>query len=259
MDRYPWAVVTGASSGLGAAYARLLAQQGTNLILAARRLERLEALSAELPVQTHVVQADLSGPAGRDRLWQAVEQVGHPVSLLFNNAGFGLQGDFAQLDRQRQNEMVLINVLALTDLAHRFINLRRRAGGGGALINNASVVGLRPVRFNAVYSATKAYVVTLSHILGAEVRADRIRVQALCPGPVPTEFQDIAGVLWDKRSEGVAISAEQTVQESWQALAANRRLLIPGAKLRTIIRMFRLLPVDLGLWLSDRSEERRRR
>ncbi len=257
MNHYPWAVVTGASAGIGEAYARLLAAKGTNLILAARRLDRLNRLASELPVETRAVQADLTLDEDRDRLWEEVESVAGGVSLLVNNAGFGLLGDFGELDRRRQLQMVEINVVALTDLAHRFITHRRRSGGGGALVNNASVVGLKPVHLHAVYSATKAYVVSFSQTLAGEVRGDQIRVQALCPGPVPTEFQEISGVVLEGRTKAVVISAEQTAEESLQGLAADRKVVIPGARLRTIMRLFRLLPADLASWISEQADLRR--
>lgn len=249
-----WAVVTGASAGIGEAFARELAARGWNLVLAARRLARLQRLADTLPVSCRRVRADLGQPDDRDLLWREVLRLDTPPELLVNNAGFGLLGAHADLGRVRQLEMIQVNVAALTDLAHRYLRLRREAGGG-ALINVASVVGLRPLPNHAVYAATKAYVVSYSLALAEELRAAGVRVQALCPGPVPTEFQQVAGVTLDRASRLVAISAEQVVQESLAALERDRPLVVPGRALRTISGLLRLVPAGLARELMRRRGE----
>lgn len=255
---FSWAVITGASSGIGEAFARFLAARGTNLLLAARREDRLTALARDLPGEVRVVRADLTQPEDRQRLWDEVLTLGASVELLVNNAGFGLRGAMHELDRVRQLEMLEINMVALTDLAHRFAILRQQAGGSGALINNASVVGLRPVPFHAVYAATKAYVVSLSLSLSEELAPLGIRVQALCPGPVPTEFQAVAGVVLDRRSALVTIPAEQVVRESFEALDRNQPLLVPGLRLRTLVRLHQAMPPSLARVLANRAMRRDR-
>lgn len=256
-QNYDWAVVTGASAGIGEAFARRLAARGTRLILTARRQQRLEALAAELPTEVRAVPADLTLAADRDRLWGVVQDRGDGVELLVNNAGFGLWGVMGDLDRRRQLEMVQINVAALTDLAHRFVLLNRTGGRGRALINVASVVGLRPVPMHSVYAATKAYVVSLSLALAQEEHTAGLRVLALCPGPVPTEFQQVAGVKLDGASRAVSISAEQTATEGLEALARGETLWVPGAAMRNVSRALGLLPRGLATWLGKKAMEAR--
>ncbi len=256
MTSYGWAMVTGASAGIGEAFARALAARGARLLLTARRQDRLERLAAELPVEARVVAADLAAEADRRRLWQEARALPR-LDLLVNNAGFGLLGAMADLDRARQLEMVQLNVTALTDLAHRFTVLNRRQGGGGALVNVASVVGLRPVPQHAVYAATKAYVVSLSLALQQEERGQGLRVLALCPGPVPTEFQQVAGVKLDGATDLVTISAEQTAEEGLRALKRGETLWVPGAAMRNVSRVLGLVPRGLATWLGERAMRRR--
>ncbi len=257
MTTFNWAVVTGASAGIGEAFARRLAADGVRLLLTARREERLHDLAAQLPIEARVVPADLALEADRDRLWREVVALEGPVDLLVNNAGFGLWGVMGDLDRRRQLEMIRINVTALTDLAHRFVALNRRSGGPGALVNVASVVGLRPVPMHAVYAATKAFVVSLSVALQQEERAHGLRVLALCPGPVPTEFQQVAGVKLDGAAQKVTISAEQTVDEGLAALSRGETVWVPGAAMRNVSRVLGLLPRGLATWLGERAMKRR--
>lgn len=241
-----WAVVTGASAGIGEAFARALAARGHRLVLAARRGERLTRLAQQLgPERVRVVQADLATGDGRDRLWQEVLAV-DPVELLVNNAGFGLQGAFVELSLERQLELLQINVVALTDLAHRFLRLRReRHGGGGALINVASVVAFRPVYRMAIYAASKSYVLSLSEALDRELGPSGTRVLALCPGPVPTEFQQVAGYSLDPLRRSLVVDADQVAREGLAALERGERVWVPGLRMRLASSAMRLLPRGL--------------
>lgn len=246
-----WAVITGASAGIGEAFARRLHADGWRLVLAARRLERLESLATELGGDVRCVATDLSLAADRDSLWDIVEGLDGPVDLLVNNAGFGLQGAFVELGWERQLEMIQVNVTALADLAHRFLALRG-ARGGGALINIASIVGLRPVPHLAMYSGTKHFVVAFSLSLAEEVRAAGTKVLAVCPGPVPTEFQEVAGSRIDGASRLVAISASQVVDEALAALERGDRLWVPGGAMRWAARLAQLLPLPTAARLAAR-------
>jgi len=246
-----WAVITGASAGIGEAFARRLHADGWRLVLAARRLDRLQSLATELGGEVRCVATDLALEADRDRLWDAVQGLEGPVELLVNNAGFGLQGAFADLDWGRQSEMIEVNVTALADLARRYLALRG-ATGGGALINVASVVGLRPAPQMAVYSGTKHFVVGFSLALALEVRAAGTRVLAVCPGPVPTEFQEVAGSRVHGASKIVAVSAEQVVDEALAALERGEHLWVPGAAMRWGARLAQLLPAPIAARLAAR-------
>jgi hypothetical protein len=244
-----WAIVTGASSGIGEAFARRLASDGHRLVLAARRRDRLERLQAELGGEVRVVEADLSTGEGRDRLWEVVESLDRPAAMLVNNAGFGLRGPLAVLDRALQLQMIELNVVALTDLAHRYVSLRG-ATGGGVLINVASVVGFRPMPHMAVYAATKSYVVSLTRALAEEVRGTGMQVLALCPGPVPTEFQSVAGSSLDRGRRAVAVSAAQVVDEALQAVSLGAEVWVPGGAMRAVSRVLRLFPLRITSWIG---------
>jgi hypothetical protein len=265
-----WAVITGASAGIGEAFARRLHADGWRLVLAARRLDRLESLATELGGEVRCVATDLALEADRESLWKVVEGLEGPVDLLVNNAGFGLQGAFADLDWGRQSEMIEVNVTALADLSRRYLALRG-AMGGGALINVASVVGLRPAPQMAIYSGTKHFVVGFSLALAEELReqtqfapmvasrakaqlrrAAGTRVLAVCPGPVPTEFQEVAGSRVHGASRIVAVSAEQVVDEALAALERGEHLWVPGAAMRWAARLAQLLPLPTAARLAAR-------
>jgi hypothetical protein len=276
-----WAVITGASAGIGEAFARRLHADGWRLVLAARRTDRLESLAAELGGEVRCVGTDLALEAERDALWKVVEALDGPVDLLVNNAGFGLEGAFADLDWGRQSEMIQVNVTALADLSRRYLALRG-VTGGGALINIASVVGLRPAPQMAIYSGTKHFVVGFSLALAEELRHHRgapegreqaqlrlhrgapegreqaqlraagTRVLAVCPGPVPTEFQQVAGSRVHGASKLVAVSAEQVVDEALAALERGDHLWVPGAAMRWAARLAQLLPLPIAARLAAR-------
>jgi uncharacterized protein len=227
-----FAVVTGASSGIGEAFAGRLAGRGHDLVVVARRRRRLEALAARLKEEhgrrVEVVEADLGTAAGRDAVWACTERLGEPVEVLVNNAGFGLQGEFAQLDRARQLEMVALNVTAVTDLAHRYVGPMIERGRG-AIINVASIAAFQPVPHLGVYAATKAYVLIFSEALEEEVRDTGVRVVALCPGPVATEFQAVSGTsIKGLRGRFTAVSPERCVDEALAGLDEGRGVVVPG-------------------------------
>lgn len=225
-----WALVTGASAGIGEAFARELARRGMHLVLTARRADRLHTLAEELasryPIQTAVVPADLAEPGEPARLWGAATE-GRAVHLLVNNAGFGLRGPFADLPRQSQADMVRVNCTALLELAHLALPALRERGAGG-IVNVASIAAYQPVPQLATYAATKAFVLSLSEALHEEMRGSGVRVLALCPGPVPTEFQQVAGTSVSPRTLGYR-TANQVVEAALTALEDGERTTVPGA------------------------------
>ena len=211
---HAWALVTGASSGLGREFARSLAREGFSLVLSARREDRLRELAAELEedfgAATRVVAADLVHPAGVDFLAAAVE--GLEISLLINNAGVGYQGRFDLLDAERLRAMVQLNCVAPVALAHRFLpGMRER--GRGAMVITGSVAGRQPLPLHAVYSATKAFDQLFGEALSAELHAFGVDVLVLEPGSTETEFQAVAGEL---PHEGAA--PDLVVREALEAL-----------------------------------------
>ena len=189
------ALVTGASSGIGADCARELARRGYDLVLTARRAERLRALKAELEAdraaRVYVVPADLAAPDGPADLIAGVEALGRPIAFLVNNAGFGVHGDFVDHDRARLAEMLRLNIHALTTLTWHF-GRAMRVRGRGRILQVASVGAYAPSPYYAAYSASKAYVLFLSQALNAELRGSGVSVTTLCPGLTATEFHAVA-------------------------------------------------------------------
>ena len=228
--RERWALVTGASAGIGEAFARALARRGMHVALAARREDRLRAVADELAaahrVRTAVLPADLAEPGAAAALWTAATADGRDIHLLVNNAGFGLKGSFAELPVDRQSEMVRVNCIAPLELAHAA--LRHMRGRGGGIVNVASVAGYQPIPLLATYAASKAFVVTLSEALAEEVRADGIRIVTLNPGPGRTEFQHVAGTEVAPRAPGVRTAGE-VAEAALHALETGRRRVTPGA------------------------------
>ena len=227
------ALVTGASSGIGAAIARELASRGHGAVLVARRQERLQALADELAgghgVRAEVIGADLADAGHRDRLVARIEDLGLEVDVLVNNAGFGAFGGAHRLDPDRQVEMVRLNCEALMDLHARY-SAEMVDRGRGAILNVASTAAFQPLPGSACYAATKAFVLSLSEASHAELRHRGIVVTALCPGPVRTEFGEIAGV-GDKEGQLPGpfwTSAEQVARDAVDSLAKGKRVVVPG-------------------------------
>jgi uncharacterized protein len=244
------ALVTGASSGIGEQFARQLAARGHDLVLVARRADRLESLAERVPTQAHVVACDLAADAAS--LAGRVEQLGVGVDLLVNNAGFGTSGPFVENDPAREAEEVRLNCEAIVTLCHAFLPamIDRRRGG---VINVASSAGMQPIPYEAVYAATKAFALNFTDALHTELRGSGVRVMSVNPGPVPTEWQRVAGYSEDRT--GVVpgeISAEQVVRESLEAWDKGRRSIIPGRTIRWFIRATQPSPRALQLRITER-------
>jgi short-subunit dehydrogenase len=246
------ALVTGASSGIGTEFARALSGRGHELVLVARRRERLEQIASELPGEAHVLECDLTRDA--DELPGRVRELGLEVHLLVNNAGFGSWGPFVEKDSERLVDQVRLNCEAVVALTRAFLPpmLERRRGG---VITVASTAGMQPLPYEAVYSATKAFARTFSDALHAELRGTGVRVLAVNPGPVPTEFQDTAG---HEPSVPGRIEARQVVEESLRAFEAGRRTIIPGRVIRWYLRASAALPAPLKLRIAERMYRPRR-
>ena len=228
----PLALVTGASSGIGAALANQLAERGHDLVLTARSTEKLQALADELRarhgVAAHVFTVDFGLAGAADFLVQALDQAGLKIDVLVNNAGLGLAGPFAANDPATVREMVMVNVVALTELTRALLPgmLARRQG---RILNLGSTAAFQPGPLMAVYYATKAYVLSLSQALWTELHGSGVTVTALCPGPVRTPFIERAGT-GDKRllSMMQMQTADQVARIGLDALQAGRRVVVPG-------------------------------
>jgi len=240
----PVVLVTGASSGIGAALAREFASHGHTVVLTARRAAELDALADRIAgkghPRPHVVTADIGTDDGIAQLEAALRERGMEVAILVNNAGFGLLGAAADLDLAQQLAIVDLNVRALTDLTLRFLpDITRHRGG---ILNVASIAGFLPGPGMAVYHASKAFAVSFSEALHAELAGKGVRVTALCPGPVPTGFFHRAGIPHGYFPAFLARSAERVAREGYAGLMAGRRLAIPGGPNRILTLLPRLFP-----------------
>lgn len=244
------ALVTGASSGIGAEFAKALSARGYELVLVARRAERLQQLASELPGSAHVIACDLVSDAAS--LAGKVKDAGLEVDLLVNNAGFGTHGRFAQIDAARDAEQVRLNCEALVTLTHAFLPAMVGRGRGG-VITVASTAGMQPLPYEATYSASKAFARAFSDALSAELRGSGVRVLCVNPGPVPTEWQQVAGYAPDYLPPVPGkISAEQVARESLRAFERGRRTIIPGFVIRWYMRVNSPAPLAVKLRVIER-------
>jgi short-subunit dehydrogenase len=243
----PVCLVTGASSGIGAALAREFARHGHALVLTARREAELDALAESIAgagrPRPHVIAADIGNPQGIEGLAAELQARGLAVSILVNNAGFGLLGAAAELDLAQQLAIIDLDVRALTDLTLRFIpNIVRHKGG---ILNVASIAGFLPGPGMAVYHASKAFAVSFSEAMHQELKEDGVRVCALCPGPVPTQFFSRAGIPRGYFPAFLARTAERVAREGYEGFMGGHRIVAPGGPNRIVTLLPRLLPRGL--------------
>src|SRR5215471_18175571 len=241
------ALVTGASYGIGEAFARRLAADGANVIVTARSRDRLDVLATELRsrggVEVEVIEADLASHAAPEEIFRATEGRGRQVDLLINNAGFGAVGNFVEIALERQIEMIQVNVTALVALSHLFLQpmIRRRSG---AIIQVASTASFQGVPYTSIYAATKAFILIFSEGLWAECREYGVRVLALCPGPTATHFQTVAGTSHLRNPEKMQ-TPEEVVEAGLRALAKNRSVAISGFGNKLMVGAERFVPRNL--------------
>ncbi len=245
MPRWPLALVTGASSGIGRAIAVRLAADGSDLIVVARRRDRLEALAEELRaehgVKVEVVVTDVTDPDQLGAVEDRLRTGSPPVDLLVNNAGMGGQGSFAEIPLDRQDSQIRLNVLAPVRLTHAALGPMLAAGQGGVL-NVSSIAGLQPMPYVATYAATKAYLSSFSHALHEEVRRHGVTVTNLLPGFTTTEFHKAASM---NRSivPGLAwMNADTVARAGLRAVARGRAQCVPGLGYRVLTGVSGLTP-----------------
>ena len=226
MTPRPATLITGASAGLGAEFARQCARRGEEVVLVARRRERLDSLAAEIG-NAHVIVADLAEPKVPTQVVGEAMSRGLWVNKLVNNAGFGLKGRFDELSLARQLEMIDLNIRALTNLSFVVIN-DMVLKGGGAILNVASTAAFQPGPSMAVYFATKAYVLSFTEALHEEWKGRGIRVTALCPGPTKTEFGAVAGFGEKGAFDRYSADAASVVRAGLEGLDKNRAVVVPG-------------------------------
>lgn len=220
------ALITGASAGLGVEFARQLSKRGHRLVLVARRKDRLDALAKELG-NARAIAIDLSKSGSAAKLLADLATASEQVEILVNNAGFGLIGRFAELDAQRERQMIDLNVGTLTDLCRTVAPamIKRKSGG---ILNVASTAAFQPGPNMAVYFATKAYVLSLTEALHEELKPHGVHVSALCPGPTRTEFGEVAGFGGNGLFDRVAMESPEVVEAGLDGLDRNRAVVVPG-------------------------------
>lgn len=248
------ALVTGASSGIGEAFARLLAERGHRVVVVARREHRLAALCAELGGPDHAVPiaADLAVPGDRDRLAEQVRALGQ-VDILVNNAGFGVYEPFAESRRELELQQVRVDVEAVVDLMGRFLpSMVER--GRGAVVNMGSTSAFQPLPYNAGYAAAKAHVLHLSEAVNMELKGTGVSVTAVCPGPVPTEFQAANDATFaEKLPKWTWVSAERVAADGLRAADRGKGSVVPGNPMvRAFFSPSRLTPSRVSLRVTRR-------
>jgi short-subunit dehydrogenase len=234
------ALITGASSGIGREFARLMAADGWHLMLTGRDGAALEALARELGGAETLV-LDLVRPGAVAELASKATADGRPLDALINNAGFGALGAFAAIDWQRQAELLQVNVVAATELVHRLLPALK-AQPRGYILNDASVAGFLPGPFMAVYYASKAYLLSWSEALAEELRGTTVSVTALCPGPTRTAFNQRAGIGRPTRFNPGSMDARSVAEIGYRGMLAGRAVVVPGVINGTIVQLLRLTP-----------------
>jgi hypothetical protein len=249
------ALVTGASSGIGAACAGALAKAGCHLVLVARREERLlalkEALEGTQAIRVEVIRADLSTMQGCEDLIRATHEKGLAIDILINNAGFGYEGDFISQSDERLGEMIGLNITTLTFLTQHFgASMARRHAG--YILLTSSVGGFTPCPRIAVYDATKAYVLLLGEALHHELKNHGVTVTTLCPGATATEFFSVSGQRLNVLVRMTLMSPQAVAFKALKGLAHGRSLVVPGVMNKLTVWSLRLLPRALMAPVSAR-------
>ena len=246
------ALVTGASSGIGREIAKVLAERGYDLILTARRADRLRELADELPVKVEVIPADLTDRAQVKTLWEQVKD--QDIDILVNNAGRGLFGPFDETDLNTELEMLEVNIVALHTLTKLFLP-KMKARGRGHILNVASSAAFLPGPLLSSYYASKAYVLRLSEAVAEELRRakSKVTISVLCPGPVPTEFDQVADVRF-------SIPGMDSTSVARLAVAGTLRgqlLILPGVRMKAVHLFQRFVPDPVLARLCWRVQRRK--
>jgi uncharacterized protein len=253
-------LITGASAGIGTELARVFASNGHRVALVARRADRLATLAGEITAAGGaapiVIACDLEQPDAGDKIAAALTAEGVEVEYVVNNAGYGLFGNAIEMDRAQQLGIIAVNIRATTDLSLRFSDSLIRNRGG--ILNVGSIAGFLPGPGMAVYYASKAYVLSFSEALRGELAPCGVRVTALCPGPVPSEFQGRAGFAPGFDSAILNVSASEVAQQGYRGLMANKRVVLPGLGIKIVPFLLRLFPRGFILAAVGRFQLRKR-
>ena len=253
-------LITGASAGIGTELARVFASNGHRVVLVARRADRLATLAGEITAAGGkapiVIPCNLEQSDAGDQIAAALAAAGVEVEYVVNNAGFGLFGCAIELDRAEQLNIIAVNIRAMTDLSLRFSDSLIRHRGG--ILNVASIAGFLPGPGMAVYYASKAYVLSFTEALRQELASRGVRVTALCPGPVPSEFQARAGFQPGFDSAILNVAASDVAQQGYRGLMADKRVVLPGLGIKIVPLLLRLFPRGFILAAVGRFQLRKR-
>lgn len=255
------ALITGASSGIGKELARLHAGRGGSVILVARSKDKLDVLAAEFQeryqVQAEVIPADLSEPDAAKDVFDTIRSRGLSIDYLINNAGFGGRGLFHERDWETDHAMIQLNVVALTALTRFFLPFMVQRGSG-RIMNVASMAGFLPGPLQAVYYATKAYVLSFSEAVAEEVRGTGVTVTALCPGATHTGFSAVADLEGTPAFQHFVADARSVAEEGYDAMLRGKAVIVPGAMNKVAIHgLLRLAPRRLAAKVARATMERK--
>ena len=233
------ALITGASAGIGEAFAQQLAQRGTNLVLVARSGDKLQEIASKLKekyqIRVDVIVKDLTEVNAAQSIFDITQSQGLTIDTLINNAGFGDYGEFSSRDGEKQIKMIQLNILTLVDLTHKFLpSMRSRESGN--IINIASIAAFQPMPYLSVYAASKAFVLSFSEALWGENKDVGVRVLAVCPGPTETNFFDRANFPDSFAGKTSSISTpEEVVKDTLQALDSDKQTIVNGGFMNNLI------------------------
>jgi len=248
------ALVTGASSGIGAAIARLLAADGVELVLTARRRDALDKIAAECAARgatVQVITADLGAPGAAAALW--TEAIARPIDILVNNAGFGYYRPFTTADWDRDAELLQLNVTSLVELSRRFVGARAGLTDRAYLLNIASIAAYQSVPCFAVYASSKAFVRNFTEALHDELRGTPIRATCVCPGGTQTAFHAMAGAgNYGWIANASMMSAEAVAEVAVRAMQTGKRTVVPGVLNKLAAWSVRLVSRRIAAWAASR-------
>ncbi len=254
------ALITGASGGIGLKLAHHFAKDGHNLVLVARSKDKLEKLADDLKgrynIQTEVITADLGASDAVNRLLEELSIRNVTVDILVNNAGFGIYGEFYDTNWEEEKEMMMVNMMALTELTKRLVPTMMERQSG-KILNVASTAAFQPGPLMAVYYATKAYVLSFSEALENELKGTGISVSILCPGPTDTGFQQRASMEESKLLEGGVMSVDQVADIAYKEFMSGKTLIIPGSQNKLLAFMIRFLPRKMVTRTVRKVQERK--
>lgn len=245
-------LITGASSGLGAEFARILAKQGHDLILVARRKKKLEDLAKELNTNVKIINMDVSSTYNCMELYNQVKK--EKIDILINNAGFGMFGKFDETKIDKELDMIDLNIKTVHTLTKLFLkDFKKR--DSGYILNVASLAGFMPGPLMSTYYSTKAYVLNLTTAINEELKKDcsNVYIGALCPGPVDTEFNDVAKVEMKLKS----LSSEYVANYAIKKMFKDKKVIVPGITNKFVVCFSKILPLDIMLKLSYRNQKKK--